>query len=172
MPTSVRFQKILFLVAVTFSVAASSVAQAGGQPATARISDADWKVEIIPAASESPIRAAVSGDSVGLANVPSDESPVPAASGPTYPRMTYAEAYNSISFSRAEYEANPSYRHEAAMELMLGAPRPTTYVRQTAPYFSRYPDFIRNRFQIYPYPPSVPQSMNVNLNYTTSVMAY
>lgn len=132
----------------------------------------EWKVAIIPASHETPIRAAVSGDSVGLANVSSDEPPVSAASGVKYPRMSYEEAYNSIPFSRAEYEANPSYRHDAAMELMLGAPRPTTIIRQTVPYFSRYPDFIRNRFNVFPYAPSCPGAIDVNLNYRTSVMAY
>jgi|GEM_PF-1012507 len=56
------------------------------------------------------------------------------------PLMTYAEAYNAIEFRRSEYEANPGYRHDAAMELMFGAMRPTTIVKHNLPYFSRYPD--------------------------------
>lgn len=33
---------------------------------------------------------------------------------------SYREIYNSIPFSRAEYDANPGYRHQATMEIMLG----------------------------------------------------
>ncbi len=38
---------------------------------------------------------------------------------------TYEAIYRSIPFSRAEYLANPSYRHEATMEMMMGQLRPT-----------------------------------------------
>jgi len=34
----------------------------------------------------------------------------------------YTDVYKSIPFSRAEYLANPSYRHEAALSLILGQP--------------------------------------------------
>lgn len=37
---------------------------------------------------------------------------------------TYREIYESIPFSRAEYDANPAYRHQATMELMLGQLHP------------------------------------------------
>jgi flagellar biosynthesis GTPase FlhF len=37
---------------------------------------------------------------------------------------TYREIYNSIPFSRAEYDANPGYRHLATMEIMLGQLHP------------------------------------------------
>lgn len=43
----------------------------------------------------------------------------------------YREIYDSIPFSRAEYDANPSYRHEATMELLLGQLRPTVIHRGT-----------------------------------------
>ena len=38
----------------------------------------------------------------------------------------YAEVYNSIPYSRAEYFANPAYRHEATMEILFGQLRPRT----------------------------------------------
>lgn len=41
----------------------------------------------------------------------------------------YREIYASIPFDRAEYEANPSYRHDATLELMFGKMRPTTIHR-------------------------------------------
>ncbi len=66
----------------------------------------------------------------------------------------YADAYRSIPFNRAEYDANPSYRHEAAMELLFGQMRPTTIVKQMPapqddtpsyspfqPYIPAYGDF-------------------------------
>lgn len=55
-------------------------------------------------------------------------------------RLTYTEAYQAIPFSRTEYEANPGYRHQAAMELLFGTMRPTTMVQQYSPRVIRYPD--------------------------------
>ncbi len=43
----------------------------------------------------------------------------------------YREIYNTIPFSRAEYDANPSYRHEATMELLLGQLRTSHHQRTT-----------------------------------------
>ena len=55
---------------------------------------------------------------------------------------SYAEAYRSIPFSRAEYQANPSYRHDSAMELLFGQMRPTTIVRYAPqPMVNQY-DYI------------------------------
>jgi hypothetical protein len=48
--------------------------------------------------------------------------------------LTYQEAYDSIPFSRAEYDANPAYRHDAAMELVFGVQRRTTIVKLPAGY--------------------------------------
>lgn len=67
------------------------------------------------------------------------------------PVMSYTEAYNSIPFSRSEYEANPGYRHEAAMELMFRQLRPTTVVKQFTPRAFRYPDFYQYPYARYPY---------------------
>jgi hypothetical protein len=38
----------------------------------------------------------------------------------------YLSVYEQIPFSRSEYEANPGYRQQVAMELVLGQPRPVT----------------------------------------------
>ena len=43
----------------------------------------------------------------------------------------YTQVYNAIPFSRAEYEANPGYRHEATMEFLFGQLRPTVIHRGT-----------------------------------------
>ncbi len=41
----------------------------------------------------------------------------------------YQRIYESIPYRRAEYLANPSYRHDAAMELLFGQQRPTVIMR-------------------------------------------
>lgn len=43
----------------------------------------------------------------------------------------YRQVYNSIPFSRAEYDASPSYRHDATMEFLFGQMRPTVIQRGT-----------------------------------------
>lgn len=42
---------------------------------------------------------------------------------------TYRQIYESIPFNRAEYNANPSYRHDATLELMFGKMRDTVIHR-------------------------------------------
>jgi hypothetical protein len=66
----------------------------------------------------------------------------------------YAEAYRAIPFNRAEYDANPSYRHEAAMELVFGQMRPTTVVKQMGPPKEDQPTFN-------PYQPYLPSAMDL-----------
>lgn len=60
----------------------------------------------------------------------------------------YSEIYRSIPFSRAEYDADPTYRHNATMELLLKQLRPTAprvetdinvTVQPLAPYRGSYP---------------------------------
>jgi len=71
----------------------------------------------------------------------------------------YAEAYRAIPFNRAEYDANPSYRHEAAMELVFGQMRPTTIVKQVgavAPStdsstFTPYSPYLPSHDDLYPW---------------------
>lgn len=43
----------------------------------------------------------------------------------------YRDVYFSIPFIRAEYDANPSYRHDATMEFLFGQMRPTVIQRGT-----------------------------------------
>ena len=43
----------------------------------------------------------------------------------------YREVYASIPFSRVEYNANPSYRHDATMEFLFNQLRPTVINRGT-----------------------------------------
>jgi hypothetical protein len=41
-------------------------------------------------------------------------------------KPSYTDVYNSIRFSRTAHNADPSYRHNATMELLLGQLRPQT----------------------------------------------
>ena len=68
--------------------------------------------------------------------------------GPT--GLTYPLAYAAVPFSRTEYEANPAYRQETAMELMFGTMRPMTVNKMNVPYYSRYPDFYRFPYSRFP----------------------
>ncbi|WP_145367182.1 hypothetical protein [Maioricimonas rarisocia] len=63
--------------------------------------------------------------------------------------MTYEQAYASIPYRRHEYLANPSYRHEAAMELLFGQMRPTTIHKQQAARWVHEPELT-------PYRPYIP----------------
>ena len=120
------------------------------------------------------LRAAVSGEDSTPAAPAANVEPVSAASGIPVPRMTYAQAYAQIPFSRSEYEANPGYRHDAALELMFGVLRPMTMMRTTTPYFSRYPDLFRYRYPVYPYSSAAggTSNMNMNMYWNTSLIAY
>lgn len=110
--------------------------------------------DVVTTEAQAPERIAPAAAAPGSAT---ETHAIPAL-GPAPLRLTYEQAYNSIPFSRAEYEANPGYRHEAAMELMFGVLRPTTIMKQTIPYFSRYPDVYRYRYPVFPYQHSTPDA--------------
>ena len=40
----------------------------------------------------------------------------------------YRRVYNSVPFSRAEYKANPNYRHDSTMEILTGNARHQTVI--------------------------------------------
>lgn len=71
-------------------------------------------------------------------------------------KQRYLQIYNSIPFNRAEYVANPAYRHDATMELLTGQPRPTAgYTGKTVrnreytgyrPYLPSSTDYYRYRY--------------------------
>ena len=119
------------------------------------IRDPKWIITIRPAAKLNASEEAPAPESVAAKkSEPSEAGPEligpPTASGVEPPRqpipaarMSYAQAYALIPFSRTEYEANPAYRHQAALELMFGVLRPTTLVQQYTPRAFRYPDFYQ-----------------------------
>lgn len=55
--------------------------------------------------------------------------------------LRYEDVYASIPYRRAEYLANPGYRHEAALELMFGQMRPKTVVSRYEPQLIPLPAF-------------------------------
>jgi hypothetical protein len=118
------------------------------------------------------LRAAGSGTPAPAPASQGESAPVSAASGSSFPRMTYEEAYSQISFRRSEYEANPSYRHDSAMELAFGTLRPMTIIRTTPSYFSRYPDLFRHKYPVYPYSYSGGGTSSTNMFWNTSLIAY
>jgi len=67
--------------------------------------------------------------------------------------QNYSEVYNSIPFSRAEYEAMPSYRHDATMEFLFGQMRPTVIQRGTMVIRTRTGAMPYGHGYSYPYSP-------------------
>lgn len=131
------------------------------------IRDVNWSIEIRPASQTVPSAESHGGTQVvpvvyqepapiGPALPPSAPAQVDAPAAIPPARMSYAEAYAAVPFSRTEYEANPGYRHQAALELMFGVQRPTTLVQHYTPRTSRYGD----TYQI-PYGRSDTQHINI-----------
>lgn len=104
----------------------------------------DWKIEIVPgpAIGPSPVpKAQLAGRQAAQAEtkpavVESASGVVTAGAEAAFPAgitpAAYAEVYNSIPFRRSEYLANPSYRHEATIEILLGQIRPKTVTTVSA----------------------------------------
>lgn len=67
------------------------------------------------------------------------ESPVQPAV-PSDGVQAYRKVYDAIPFSRAEYDANPGYRHDAAMEFLFGQLRPTVIHRGHTTVTVQQPD--------------------------------
>lgn len=57
----------------------------------------------------------------------------PSGSAATINGRRYDEVYASIPYRRAEYLADPGYRHEATMEVLFGQLRPKTTVSHYTP---------------------------------------
>lgn len=86
------------------------------------ISDEDWAIEITPALK---VRDAAASD-VQVTNHEHADAP---QKSPELLVSEYKRIYNSIPFDRAEYNRNPTYRHDSAMEILTGNARHTTIVK-------------------------------------------
>ena len=69
---------------------------------------------------EAPPAPAADGPTFGMTILPQSDGPSAADAA-----KQYAAVYRSIPFNRAEYVANPGYRHDATMELLTGNQRLT-----------------------------------------------
>ena len=137
---SVRFRICLAAWMATVVCAALSEASRGEDH---QVTD-DWSITISPARGLPPAAPAA-----GPADAPApngtaadQESAVPggapgdqAAVAGRHPVVssddlgeTYRRIYEAIPFNRAEYNVNPSYRHDATMEILTGHPRHRTIV--------------------------------------------
>jgi|GEM_PF-4600573 len=89
-----------------------------------------------PPASQAIPQPAASAVSSAASTTISDEdwqiTFLPAQTGTPNPK-SYESVYQSIPFRRAEYLANPSYRHDATMEFMFGQMRPTVVNKNDTP---------------------------------------
>ncbi|MBI1347306.1 hypothetical protein GC163_13585 [bacterium] len=104
---------------------------------------ADIVIQPAVFAEESSVPLDVPNDVAVSPPLPLDDASLPPAAAEPVPCTAslspavahagrYAEIYASIPFSRTEYDINPSYRHDATMELLLGQPRPRPPVQQTS----------------------------------------
>lgn len=118
----------------------------------------DWAVEISPAYMASEFdKAAVSNAVAITADGEAVESgaEVPLASQPChsgycpqdYRVGSYQRIYESIPFNRAEYNVNPSYRHDSTMELLTGNARHQTILRHNGTSVLR-PQFTTYRYRL------------------------
>jgi hypothetical protein len=111
-----------------------------------------WEIRILPAtkltlaqAAAPKLQAAPAPQEPGAKAAPGYEGvassgplrivPGPVRSAPLAGRPSYADVYRSIPFSWAEYAANPSYRSQAALGLMLNQmPYPSASATQVPQY--------------------------------------
>lgn len=95
----------------------------------AMISDDDWSIQITPALKLNS-EIVVSETQIVDQSVVShqEEGHQPAMSREQFV-SEYQRVYQSIPFNRAEYNRNPTYRHDSAMELLTGNARHQTIVK-------------------------------------------
>lgn len=88
------------------------------------VSDEDWVIEITPALK---LRSDAAQSEIQMVEHPQD-APQPAISRVQF-ASEYQRIYDSIPFNRAEYNRNPTYRHDSAMEILTGNARHKTIVK-------------------------------------------
>ncbi|MBM4077261.1 MAG: hypothetical protein FJ267_16640 [Planctomycetes bacterium] len=108
--------------------------------------------ETLPPSPPIPDSEVQNGDNQLPEIVPNDstfsqELPTPTQASPTVRfdidsvGQLYTRIYNSIPFSRAEYDANPSYIHDSTMEILFGQMRPTVIHRGSTNVHHHYEDY-------------------------------
>ncbi|MEP3477678.1 MAG: hypothetical protein ABJZ55_00375 [Fuerstiella sp.] len=93
------------------------------------ISDEDWSVQILPALK---LKSDVAVSEIQLLDQPQESelhvTPLPTMSREEF-ASEYQRVYHSIPFNRVEYNRNPTYRHDSAMEILTGNARHQTIVK-------------------------------------------
>ncbi|MCA9066285.1 MAG: hypothetical protein KDA96_24630 [Planctomycetaceae bacterium] len=91
----------------------------------------DWSIEITPARrNPNRVQQTFRVDPEVAGNAASGRE----TAGPGNVSVTdYQRVYDSVPFNRAEYNVNPSYRHDSSMEILTGNARHQTVVRHTTP---------------------------------------
>lgn len=86
------------------------------------VSDEDWAIEITPARKVK---------TVAPSSIPVVDGEQPDGNHTCSEEVfsEYKRIYESIPFNRAEYNRNPTYRHDSAMEILTGNARHTTIVK-------------------------------------------
>lgn len=117
-----------------------TVVSQAAEPKLPKSADKAWKIEIIPGPAIGPSPVPKMDRAVKQAQATKSDGAsaiVPAGAEAALPAgltsASYMEVYNSIPFRRSEYEANPNYRHEATIELLLGQVRPKTVTNISVP---------------------------------------
>ena len=82
-----------------------------------------WSIQITAA-----VKSPAAAEPVKVNSTP-DEDPQRDITRPIVDPVEYSRVFRSIPFNRAEYNANPSYRHDAAMEILTGNARHQTIVQ-------------------------------------------
>ena len=135
----------------TMTIAPAGRERAAAQPSAVRVAmndEIDGPIVPLPIENEPAGRDATEPQAASESEVPSSEPAIPC--GPmTFDRNTYWAAYQAVPFIRTEYQANPSYRHEAAMELLFGQLRPTVIHKTQETGFAQAPPPQR------PFPPYI-----------------
>jgi hypothetical protein len=186
-PLTVRSNLCRTLLRIVAALAAGLVGagSAVAEPQTVDVPDAEgnaWQIVIAPdetvaLAQQPPRLEAVPVDpDAAEESEPREARPLPLVAEPREIRSeehgveiaaradassSYADIYRSIPFSRAEYDADPSYRHDATMELLTGNPRPPRYYPETMPYgpgafplpgYLPFDPYYGRPYRVFPYP--------------------
>ncbi|MBL8818101.1 MAG: hypothetical protein JNL58_18890 [Planctomyces sp.] len=110
---------------MALTLAVCHVAASGSMMAEEFQVTENWSIDITPA-QKVPAQPSVSGGA-GTVEVGGDAAVQPVV---RVDSAEYQRIYRSIPFNRAEYNANPNYRHDSAMEILTGNARHQTIIRR------------------------------------------
>ena len=109
----------------------SSSSQQGVPPAPEGVTPPDLEPKPVLKPDVDGLPIITPGDFAGCCDSRPTVSPPEGTVDPRYMPQMYVDLYKSIPFIRAEYNANPSYIHDTAVEFLFGKMRPTVLHRGT-----------------------------------------